>query len=108
VTNRQQFLGGAAALGASALVPGAAGAQSGKALTIGYVPSTLFAPVFVAQERGYLRDAGFNATLTPIVAGQDAMALVAQSARCEADREILTCARVPRSCIRSGCRSRTH
>jgi ABC-type taurine transport system substrate-binding protein len=31
------------------------------------------------MERGYLKDAGFNATLTPIVAGQDAMALVAQS-----------------------------
>ncbi len=79
MTNRQQFLGSIAALGAASLVPGTAGAQSGKALTIGYVPSTLFAPVFVAQERGYLRDAGFNATLTPIVAGQDAMALVAQS-----------------------------
>jgi NitT/TauT family transport system substrate-binding protein len=79
VTNRQQFLGSVAALGAAAAVPGIARAQSGKALTIGYVPSTLFAPVFVAQERGYLRDAGFNATLTPIVAGQDAMALVAQS-----------------------------
>jgi ABC-type nitrate/sulfonate/bicarbonate transport system substrate-binding protein len=34
--------------------------------------------VFVAQERGYLANAGFAATLTPIVAGQDAMALVAQ------------------------------
>jgi ABC-type nitrate/sulfonate/bicarbonate transport system substrate-binding protein len=55
VTNRQQFLGGVAALGAAATVPGIARAQSGKALTIGYVPSTLFAPVFVAQERGYLR-----------------------------------------------------
>ena len=30
------------------------------------------------MERGYLKDAGFNATLSPIVAGQDAMALVAQ------------------------------
>jgi NitT/TauT family transport system substrate-binding protein len=48
-------------------------------LTIGYVPSTLFAPVFVAAERGYLHDAGFAPTLTPIVAGQDAMALVSQS-----------------------------
>ncbi len=76
--DRQHFLGGAAALGAAAF-PGIVRAQSGKALTIGYVPSTLFAPVFVAQERGYLKDAGFNATLTPIVAGQDAMALVAQS-----------------------------
>ena len=79
MTGRRQFLGGAAALGAAAAVPGIARAQSAKALTIGYVPSTLFAPVFVAQERGFLRDAGFNATLTPIVAGQDAMALVAQS-----------------------------
>jgi NitT/TauT family transport system substrate-binding protein len=79
VTGRRQFLGGAAALGAAVATPGIARAQSAKALTIGYVPSTLFAPVFVAQERGYLRDAGFTATLTPIVAGQDAMALVAQS-----------------------------
>jgi NitT/TauT family transport system substrate-binding protein len=79
VTNRQHFLAGAAALAAATAMPAAARAQSGKALTIGYVPSTLFAPVFVAQERGYLREAGFNATLTPIVAGQDAMALVAQS-----------------------------
>jgi NitT/TauT family transport system substrate-binding protein len=79
MTNRQRFLGSIAALGAAAAVPQTARAQSGKALTVGYVPSTLFAPVFVAQERGYLHDAGFNATLTPIVAGQDAMALVAQS-----------------------------
>ena len=79
MTNRQQFIGSIAAAGAATAVPRFASAQSGKALTIGYVPSTLFAPVFVAQERGYLHDAGFNATLTPIVAGQDAMALVAQS-----------------------------
>jgi NitT/TauT family transport system substrate-binding protein len=79
-TTRSHFLAAAAALGASTALPVAARAQSaGKALTIGYVPSTLFAPVFVAMERGYLKDAGFNATLTPIVAGQDAMALVAQS-----------------------------
>jgi len=79
MTNRQRFLGSIAALAAAAAAPQTARAQSGKALTIGYVPSTLFAPVFVAQERGYLQAAGFNATLTPIVAGQDAMALVAQS-----------------------------
>lgn len=77
--DRRRFLGSVTALGAATAVPRIARAQSGKALTIGYVPSTLFAPVFVAQERGYLREAGFNATLTPIVAGQDAMALVAQS-----------------------------
>src|ERR1700749_1521046 len=79
MTDRRAFLGGSAALPAASAVPRAARAQSARALTIGYVPSTLFAPVFVAQERGYLRDAGFNASLTPIVAGQDAMALVAQS-----------------------------
>ncbi len=54
-------------------------AQSARTITIGYVPSTLFAPVFVAVERGYLKSAGITANLTPIVAGQDAMALVAQS-----------------------------
>jgi NitT/TauT family transport system substrate-binding protein len=76
--SRRQFIGGAAALALAAAGAPAAHAQTLKAMTIGYVPSTLFAPVFVAVERGYLRDAGFNATLTPIVAGQDAMALVAQ------------------------------
>jgi NitT/TauT family transport system substrate-binding protein len=75
--NRHRFLGATAAFAAAAALPRAAFAQA-KPLTIGYVPSTLFAPVFVAQERGYLQSAGFNATLTPIVAGQDAMALVAQ------------------------------
>lgn len=71
---RRRFLASTAALAA---VPRMARAQT-KTLSIGYVPSTLFAPVFVAQERGYLRDAGFTGNLTPIVAGQDAMALVAQ------------------------------
>jgi NitT/TauT family transport system substrate-binding protein len=79
MTSRPAFLRAAVAAGAASALPTIVRAQSAKALSIGYVPSTLFAPVFVAQERGYLRDAGFNATLTPIVAGQDAMALVAQS-----------------------------
>ena len=78
MTTRHQFIGGAAAIGATLAVPTIVRAQALKPLTIGYVPSTLFAPVFVAVERGYLRDAGYNATLSPIVAGQDAMALVAQ------------------------------
>jgi len=78
MTTRQKFIGGATALGAALAAPTIVRAQTVKALTIGYVPSTLFAPVFVAVERGYLKDAGFNATLSPIVAGQDAMALVAQ------------------------------
>ena len=74
MTSRKSFLaGGAAVLAATTRTQAAAPAK----LAIGYVPSTLFAPVFVAAERGYFKDAGFDADLTPIVAGQDAMALTA-------------------------------
>lgn len=70
---RHAFLAGtAAALAAAGARPAAAAT-----LTIGYVPSTLFAPVFVAADRGYFKEEGFDANLTPIVAGQDAMALAA-------------------------------
>ncbi|HEY6237353.1 MAG TPA: ABC transporter substrate-binding protein, partial [Candidatus Elarobacter sp.] len=74
-----RFLGTAAAAAATATAfPTAIFAQSRKSLTIGYMPSTLFAPVFIAVEKGYLRDAGFDANLSPIVAGADSMSLVAQ------------------------------
>jgi NitT/TauT family transport system substrate-binding protein len=74
---RGRFL---AAVGAASVAafPGALRAQARRPLAIGYVPSTLFAPVFVAAEKGYLRDAGFDAAFTPIVAGADSMALLAQ------------------------------
>jgi len=75
---RTRFLVAAGAAGAVAARPAALRAQTRRPLTIGYVPSTLFAPVFVAAEKGYLREAGFDATLTPIVAGADSMSLVAQ------------------------------
>jgi NitT/TauT family transport system substrate-binding protein len=78
MTTRARFLIAAAGGVAASAWPTAIFAQSRKPLSIGYVPSTLFAPVFVAAERGYLRDAGFDATLTPIVAGADSMSLVAQ------------------------------
>ncbi len=77
MTSRARFLGTAAAAAATAF-PTAIFAQTRRPLSIGYVPSTLFAPVFVAVEKGYLRDAGFDATLSPIVAGADSMSLVAQ------------------------------
>jgi NitT/TauT family transport system substrate-binding protein len=76
--SRARFL---AALGGSAAAvafPSPSRAQTRKPLTAGYVPSTLFAPLFVAAERGYLHDAGFDATLQPIVAGADSMSLLAQ------------------------------
>ena len=78
MTSRAGFLGAVAAGAAAGAFPTAIFAQGRKTLTIGYVPSTLFAPVFVAAENGYLRDAGFDANLTPIVAGADSMSLVAQ------------------------------
>jgi NitT/TauT family transport system substrate-binding protein len=78
MTTRARFLASAAAGAAASAFPTAIFAQARKPLSIGYVPSTLFAPVFVAAERGYLHDAGFEPNLTPIVAGQDSMALVAQ------------------------------
>jgi len=76
--SRAGFLAAVAAGTAASAFPAASFAQNRRPLSVGYVPSTLFAPVFVAAERGYLREAGFDANLTPIVAGADSMALVAQ------------------------------
>jgi NitT/TauT family transport system substrate-binding protein len=78
MTSRARFLGAVAAGAAAGAFPARVRAQGRKPLSIGYVPSTLFAPVFVATEKGYLRDAGFDPTLNPIVAGADSMSLVAQ------------------------------
>ncbi len=47
-----------------------------RTLKIGYVPSTLFAPLFVAIDRGYLAAEGFDVTASPIVAGQDSVTLL--------------------------------
>ncbi|MBV8580038.1 MAG: ABC transporter substrate-binding protein [Candidatus Eremiobacteraeota bacterium] len=77
-TSRARFLTAAALGAAAAAFPTAILAQTRKPLAIGYVPSTLFAPVFVAAEKGYFREAGFDANLSPIVAGADSMSLVAQ------------------------------
>ena len=68
MTSRRRFL--AALAGSTAAVALPRRAQARRTLTIGYVPSNLFAPLFVAAERGYLRDAGFDETLQPIIAGR--------------------------------------
>ena len=78
MTSRARFLGAVAAGTAATAWPTAIFAQARRPLSIGYVPSTLFAPIFVAAEKGYLAAAGFDANLTPIVAGADSMSLVAQ------------------------------
>jgi NitT/TauT family transport system substrate-binding protein len=42
------------------------------------VPSTLFAPLYVAVEKGYVQEEGLRAQLEQVTAGQDAMTLAAQ------------------------------
>ncbi len=42
-------------------------------LRVGYVPSALFAPLFVAIDRGYLAAEGFDVQASPIRAGQDSI-----------------------------------
>jgi len=78
MTTRARFVSGVAAGTAALTFPAIVRAQNLKTLTAGFVPSTLFAPLFVAADRGYLREAGFNINLNPVVAGQDSMALVSQ------------------------------
>ncbi len=77
MSTRRAFAQTAALATVAAALPRRTSAAELKPLQIGFVPSTLFAPLFVAVDRGYLREAGFDATLTPIVAGQDAMVLTA-------------------------------
>jgi NitT/TauT family transport system substrate-binding protein len=78
MTSRARFLGVVAAGATANAFPTAIRAQARRPLSIGYVPSTLFAPVFIAADKGYFHDAGFDVTLSPIVAGADSMSLVAQ------------------------------
>ncbi|HVA36831.1 MAG TPA: ABC transporter substrate-binding protein [Candidatus Dormibacteraeota bacterium] len=72
---RRGFVSSLAA--AAALAPDAARAAVGRTLAIGHVPSTLFAPFYVAISRGYLEQAGFAASLQRIGSGEEAMALLA-------------------------------
>jgi NitT/TauT family transport system substrate-binding protein len=78
MTSRARFIGALAGGAAVAAFPLPVRAQARKPLMMGYVPSSLFAPLFVAAERGYLQEAGFEGTLQPITAGADSMSLVAQ------------------------------
>jgi NitT/TauT family transport system substrate-binding protein len=46
---------------------------------VAHVPSLLFAPLYVAIEKGYLTEQGLMVTLETVTAGQDAMALTANN-----------------------------
>src|SRR5581483_65785 len=71
----------AAAVASPAASPVAAAKPSvpGKveSVKVAHAPSTLFAPLYVAIEKGYLKDQAIDVQLDTVPAGQDAMALVA-------------------------------
>ena len=48
-----------------------------RTVTVAGPPSTLFAPLYVAQARGYFKQQGVTVRLQNVTAGQDAVALVA-------------------------------
>lgn len=45
---------------------------------VGYVQLPIFAPLFVAQEKGYFKDAGLKVNLEKVKSGQDAIPLAAR------------------------------
>jgi len=73
--SRRDFVSSLAA--ATALTPSIARAAGKPTLTIGNVPSTLFAPFYVAIARGYVEQAGFTPSVQRIGSGEEAMALLA-------------------------------
>ncbi len=46
-------------------------------LEIGYIPISIYAPVFVAEEKGYFDEQGLDVTLSPFAGGADPIALTA-------------------------------
>lgn len=46
-------------------------------VTMGYVPALIFAPVFVAKEKGYFAEFGLDVTLEPLPGGSDMVLLTA-------------------------------
>jgi NitT/TauT family transport system substrate-binding protein len=77
--SRRSFAQSLSSAAALASFTGRPASAEPRTLTVGYVPSTLFGPLFIAQDRGYLSGGGAPAKLTAVVAGQDALALLATS-----------------------------
>lgn len=46
-------------------------------ITMGYTPASIFAPVFIAKEKGYFAEQGLDVTLKPLPGGSDMVALTA-------------------------------
>lgn len=52
-------------------------AAGGATVRVGYVPVLVYSPLFVAQERGYFREAGVTVELIPIQGGSEAVVQLA-------------------------------
>lgn len=46
-------------------------------MTVGYIPISIYAPLFVAADKGYYADEGLDVTLEPLAGGNDLVALTA-------------------------------
>jgi NitT/TauT family transport system substrate-binding protein len=70
---RRQFLGTAAGVAAGAAALGglapASGARAQTRIKIGYLPLLAVGPLYVANDRGYLRDAGLDVEMVRFAAG---------------------------------------
>jgi NitT/TauT family transport system substrate-binding protein len=66
-----------AACGDSSDPPKSASRPADRKVTVAGPPSTLFAPLYVAQARGYFSEQGVDVEMQNVTAGQDAVALVA-------------------------------
>jgi NitT/TauT family transport system substrate-binding protein len=56
-------------------LPGVTAPDGATEVTFGYIPVSIFAPVFVAYEKGYFADAGLDVTLEVLPGGSDMVLL---------------------------------
>ncbi|WP_206321937.1 ABC transporter substrate-binding protein [Streptomyces sp. HNM0575] len=56
---------------------GSAGGAASGTVRVAHVPSTLFAPLYLAQAKGYFKEQGIDVRLQKVKAGQDAVPLAA-------------------------------
>lgn len=53
------------------------GASGGGKVKVGHLASTLFSPLYVANAKGYFKDAGLELELVPVKSGQDGVPMLA-------------------------------
>ncbi len=72
----------AAAIGTVPEIPAVTAPENATDVTMGYIPVSIFAPIFVAYEKGYFAEQGLNVTLEQFPGGSD---IVLQTATGELD-----------------------